>query len=135
MLERSLVPVREASSSRKTNQPQTEKKSGGGLGNEGVGHGRVRGEHVTREGREAQIRTRDSEGQARDDREGSRADEVGQVGARDVVESALETDYSFRSTEAIASDTNLTEARVATLCARDPRIRRSQKEKQSWTLA
>lgn len=49
--------------------------------------------------------------------------------------SATETNVTFRSTEAIASKTKLTEERVATLCAKHPQIRRNTKEKQSWRLA
>ncbi|MHB8149207.1 MAG: hypothetical protein ACYDIB_03505 [Desulfobulbia bacterium] len=49
--------------------------------------------------------------------------------------SADETQYTFRSTEAIASETKLTEARVEELCAKHPKIQRNAKEKQSWKLA
>lgn len=45
------------------------------------------------------------------------------------------TGWAFRSTEAIASHTNLSESRVASLCAVHPKIRRSEKQLQSWTLA
>ena len=44
------------------------------------------------------------------------------------------TSYTFRSTEAIASHTNLSEKRVELLCAKHPRIKRNTKEKQSWRL-
>jgi hypothetical protein len=44
------------------------------------------------------------------------------------------TGYTFRSTEAISSHTKISEKRVAALCARHPRIRRNEKEKQSWTV-
>ena len=44
------------------------------------------------------------------------------------------TEYTFRSTEAISAHTNLREDRVAKLCARHTRIRRNEKEKQSWRL-
>ncbi|WP_225764311.1 hypothetical protein [Stenotrophomonas sp. Marseille-Q4652] len=44
------------------------------------------------------------------------------------------TGFDFRSTAAIASNTNLSESRVATLCAAHPRIRRNEKQLQSWTL-
>lgn len=43
--------------------------------------------------------------------------------------------YRFRSTEAIASHTNISEVRVAELCATHSKIRRNENEKQSWTLA
>jgi len=49
--------------------------------------------------------------------------------------SKTEGKFTFRSTEAIASHTHLSEERVAALCAQDPRIRRNEKEKQSWTLS
>ena len=44
------------------------------------------------------------------------------------------TDFTFRSTEAISSHTKLSEKRVAELCSKHPKIRRNEKEKQSWTL-
>lgn len=49
--------------------------------------------------------------------------------------SQLGTDWDFRSTEAIASHTNLSESRVASLCAVHPKIRRNEKQLQSWALA
>lgn len=44
------------------------------------------------------------------------------------------TNFSFRSTEAISSHTKVPEKRVAYLCSKHPKIRRNEKEKQSWTL-
>lgn len=44
------------------------------------------------------------------------------------------TDFTFRSTEAIASHTKIPEHRVVVLCSKHPKIRRNEKEKQSWTL-
>jgi len=44
------------------------------------------------------------------------------------------TGYGFRSTEAIAANTNIPESRVATICSHHRDIRRNEKEKQSWTL-
>ena len=44
------------------------------------------------------------------------------------------TDWKFRSTEAISSHTKIPENRVAKLCSKHPKIRRNEKEKQSWTL-
>lgn len=44
------------------------------------------------------------------------------------------TDFSFRSTHAIASHTKLTAERVETLCSRHPKIRRNQGEKELWRL-
>lgn len=49
-------------------------------------------------------------------------------------ESKSNTDFSFRSTEAISSHTNISESRVANLCSRHPKIIRNQKEKQSWRI-
>jgi len=48
--------------------------------------------------------------------------------------SKLNTDFTFRTTHAIASKCNLTEDRVEALCASHKKIRRNEKEKQSWTL-
>lgn len=45
-----------------------------------------------------------------------------------------DAEYTFRSTEAIASDANLTENRVALLCAKHPKVKRNTNEKQSWRL-
>jgi hypothetical protein len=42
--------------------------------------------------------------------------------------------YTFRSTEAISSNTVIEETKVAKLCARDKRFKRNEKEKQSWRL-
>lgn len=42
---------------------------------------------------------------------------------------------SFRSTEAISSDTNLTSERVAAVCSKSKSIKRNAKEKESWRLA
>ena len=44
------------------------------------------------------------------------------------------TSFSFRSTGAISSHTKLSEKRVADLCSKHPKIRRNEKDKQSWTL-
>ena len=43
-------------------------------------------------------------------------------------------DYDFRSTHAIASNTNLSEDRVRALCSKNRQIRRNENEKESWTL-
>jgi len=48
--------------------------------------------------------------------------------------SKAQSNFAFRSTEAIASHTKIHEERVAILCARHPKIRRNEKERQSWTL-
>jgi hypothetical protein len=49
-------------------------------------------------------------------------------------QSSGSTEFEFRSTEAISSDTNISEGRVEALCARDPRVRRNKLKKKSWTL-
>lgn len=51
-----------------------------------------------------------------------------------LAKSAVETTHTFRSTEAIASNTKLTEERVSSLCAKHSKIRRNTKEKQTWSL-
>src|SRR5512135_1841960 len=51
-----------------------------------------------------------------------------------LVSSKLNTDWKFRSTAAISSQTKIPERRVAQLCSKHPKIRRNEKEKQSWTL-
>ena len=48
--------------------------------------------------------------------------------------SAAETELHFRTTHAIASATSLPEERVSKICGRSRRIRRNQKEKESWIL-
>jgi len=48
--------------------------------------------------------------------------------------STINTPHIFRSTEAIAAETNLTETRVEAICAKHPKILRNTKEKQSWRL-
>ena len=51
-----------------------------------------------------------------------------------LLDSKSRTDFNFRSTPAIASHTRLPAKRVAALCARHPKIRRNEKEKESWIL-
>ncbi|SRR5437870_7408315 len=53
---------------------------------------------------------------------------------RFMLDSKSRTDFDFRSTAAIASHTKLPAERVAALCARHPKIRRNEKEKESWTI-
>lgn len=48
--------------------------------------------------------------------------------------SAKERGWAFRSTHAIASATKIPKERVSILCSRDKRIRRNEKEKESWRL-
>lgn len=51
-----------------------------------------------------------------------------------MISSKPSTGFAFRSTAAIASNTKLSEIRVANLCASHPKIRRNEKQLQSWTL-
>lgn len=44
------------------------------------------------------------------------------------------TDFTFRSTEAISSHTQISENRVAELCNKHAKIKRNEKVKQSWQL-
>lgn len=48
--------------------------------------------------------------------------------------SKADTSHTFRSTEAIASRTNLPQSRVEVLCAKHKKIVRNTKERQSWKL-
>uniref|UniRef100_UPI0035B02CC4 hypothetical protein n=1 Tax=Hylemonella sp. TaxID=2066020 RepID=UPI0035B02CC4 len=52
-----------------------------------------------------------------------------------LVHSASNTDYVFRSTQAISTNTRIPESRVVDLCIKHPNIKRNEKEKQSWRLA
>lgn len=49
-----------------------------------------------------------------------------------LLKSKVETDLTFRSTETISSYTKISESRVADLCSKHPKIKRNEKEKQSW---
>ncbi len=44
------------------------------------------------------------------------------------------TDWTFRSTHAISSHTKISESRVEVLCSKHPKIKRNEKEMQSWKL-
>ncbi len=48
--------------------------------------------------------------------------------------SSKERGWAFRTTHAISSATKLPENRVSELCRRDKRIKRNDKEKESWRL-
>ena len=52
-----------------------------------------------------------------------------------LAQSTATTAWRFRSTEAISSATHLPRRRVEKLCIRDRRIKRNEKEKESWQLA
>ncbi|MDD2658681.1 MAG: hypothetical protein PHY54_03240 [Methylococcales bacterium] len=51
-----------------------------------------------------------------------------------MLKSKTETNFTFRSTEAISSHTKISEARVADLCSKHSKIKRNEKEKQSWQI-
>ncbi len=51
-----------------------------------------------------------------------------------LLESRAGTEWTFRSTHAISSHTKLSESRVENLCTKHPKIKRNEKEKQSWKL-
>lgn len=51
-----------------------------------------------------------------------------------MLRSKAETNFTFRSTEVISADTKISESRVADLCSKHPKIKRNEKEKQSWRL-
>jgi hypothetical protein len=51
-----------------------------------------------------------------------------------LVKSAATTAWRFRSTQAISSATHMSKTRVEELCSRDKRIKRNEKEKESWQL-
>jgi hypothetical protein len=51
-----------------------------------------------------------------------------------LLSSITETNYTFRSTEAISSRVKISENRVADLCSKHPKIKRNAKEKQSWRI-
>lgn len=48
--------------------------------------------------------------------------------------SSAGTEYAFRTTAAISSGTSIAESRVAELCSKDKRIKRNERERQSWRL-
>jgi len=51
-----------------------------------------------------------------------------------MLKSKNETEFTFRATAAISSDTKIPESRVAELCSKHPKIKRNEKEKQSWQI-
>ena len=51
-----------------------------------------------------------------------------------LLNSKKETEYKFRTTEAISSDTNISRYRVEKLCSSHPKIKRNEKDKESWQL-
>jgi|GEM_PF-1315156 len=51
-----------------------------------------------------------------------------------MMKSKTETDFTFRGTGAISSHTKISESRVADLCSKHPKIKRNEKEKQSWRV-
>jgi hypothetical protein len=53
---------------------------------------------------------------------------------RFLMQSAADTEHTFRTTHAISAGTHIPETRVAALAGRDRRITRNQLEAQSWRL-
>ena len=51
-----------------------------------------------------------------------------------LLNSKKETEYQFRTTEAISSGTNISKYRVESLCSGHPKIKRNEKDKESWQL-
>lgn len=51
-----------------------------------------------------------------------------------LLNSATKTDYTFRSTQVISSNTKIAESRVEELCIKHPKIKRNENEKQSWRI-
>ncbi len=51
-----------------------------------------------------------------------------------MLESKAGTGFTFRTTQAISSATKLPEKRVAGLCNKHPKIKRNEREKQSWRV-
>ena len=49
-------------------------------------------------------------------------------------ESKEDTSYKFRSTEAIAAETNLTKERVVVVCSKSKAIKMNVKDKESWCV-
>ena len=54
--------------------------------------------------------------------------------ARFLLRSSKERGWAFRTTRAISAATKIPAERVSKLCGRDKRIRRNEKEKESWRL-
>ncbi len=48
--------------------------------------------------------------------------------------SATESDWNYRTSHAISSNTKIPVSRVAELCNRHQKIRRNEKERESWTI-
>ena len=55
--------------------------------------------------------------------------------ARFLENAGVETPQACRTTNAIASGTNLSEARIRKVCRNSTRVRRNRKEKESWRLS
>jgi hypothetical protein len=51
-----------------------------------------------------------------------------------LLQSKTGTEWTFRSTQAISSHTKISESRVEAICSKHPKIKRNEKEKQSWKL-
>ena len=51
-----------------------------------------------------------------------------------LMKSQKETQHTLRSTNAISSDLNLSEDRLRKICSKSKKVRRNQKDKESWCL-
>ena len=51
-----------------------------------------------------------------------------------LLESKMQGKYTFRSTEAISSNTNIPESRIEELCLKHKKIKRNELEKKSWRI-
>lgn len=49
-------------------------------------------------------------------------------------DSKVETGHAFKSTHAISSAINLSHERIKKVCNKSPKIKRNEKEKESWKL-
>jgi hypothetical protein len=49
-------------------------------------------------------------------------------------ESAKITSWKFRSTPAISSHTNISSEKIEKICSKSKKIKRNEKEKESWKL-
>jgi len=57
------------------------------------------------------------------------------VVAKFLKNSGVETSHTFRTTHAISSATNLSQERIRKVCSKSCKIKRNQKEKESWKIS
>lgn len=51
-----------------------------------------------------------------------------------IVDEIANSEFTFRSTEALASATDLSKARVERVCSKSYRIKRNEKTRETWRL-